>query len=101
MKELDLQTREEQLDFQRSMHELELQARRAEIHRRNGGHLAILFLGMIIVRALAAAWVYRDTQQHSASGLWIAIVLVGGLLALIAYVVSRLGSMQQARTAPA
>jgi len=109
MKELDLKAREAELEFQHRMHELELEARRAEIERfrdhprggRNGGAFAILLLGMIVVRALATVWAYRDIQQYKASGLWIAIVLVGGLLALIAYLLARLGNMQQARTGAA
>jgi len=108
MKELDLEAKQAQLDFQRRMHELELEARRAEIQRsqnpaggRDGGPLAVLLLGMLVVRALATVWVYRDIQQYKASGLWIAIVLVGGLLALIAYILARLGNLQQARTGPA
>ncbi|MBE0534276.1 MAG: hypothetical protein IH624_01305 [Phycisphaerae bacterium] len=109
LKQLDLEARQAELEFQRRMHGLELEARRAEIERlrtapgrgQNGGALAILILGMIVVRALSTIWVYRDIEQYKASGLWIAIVLVGGLLALIAYVLVRLGNLQQARTGPA
>ena len=112
LKELDLEAKQAELEFQRCMHELELDARRAEIERLRypmygagrqcGRGLAVLLLGMIAVRALATVWVYRDLQQdRTVSGLWIPLVLIGGLLALVAYVLTRLGNLQRAQTGPA
>jgi len=109
-RELDIEAREAELDFQRQMHELELKARAAQIERqwkgtyyhkrRCGGALGLIGLIMIIVRVLATIWVCRDLQQRQAgSGLWIPIVLLGGLFGLLVYAVIRLGDMRQTQTA--
>jgi len=112
MRELDLKAKEAEVEFQRQMHQLDLEARRAEIARLRrpvygvgrqcGGGVAVFLLGMIAIRAMATVWVYRDLQQNrTASGLWIPLVLVGGLPALIAYLLARLATPQPPRTAPA
>ncbi len=109
-KELDIEAHEAKLDFERQMHELELEERRAEIarqqrgpyhHRQKRGSVVCLIgLIMIIVRVLATIWVCRDLQQRkTGSGLWIPIVLLGGLFGLLVYAVIRLGDMQQTQTA--
>ena len=112
LKELDLQAHEAKLDFERQMHELELEARRTEIqrqqrgpyHRRKkcGGAAGLIGLIMIIIRVLVTIWVSRDLQQRkTGSGLWIPIVLLGGLFGLLVYAVIRLGDTQQTQTAAA
>jgi Flp pilus assembly protein TadB len=106
LKELDLEAREAELGVERQMHELELEARRAEIERsqrgpyrhrkKHGGFACLIVLIMIIIRALTTIWVYGDLQRRkTGSGLWIPIVLLGGLLGLLVYAVIRLGDMRQ------
>lgn len=110
MKEMDLQAHEANMDFERQMRELELDARRTEIqrqqrgpyhHRQKGGGVAgLIGLIMLIIRILAVIWVCRDLQQRkTGSGLWIPIVLLGGLFGLLVYAVIRLGDMRQTQTA--
>ncbi len=112
LKELDIQAQEAKLDFERQMHELELEARRTQIQRQQrgpyhhrkkcGGAAGLIGLIMIIIRVLATIWVCRDLQQRkTGSGLWIPIVLLGGLLGLLVYAVIRLGDMRQTQTAAA
>ena len=112
LSELDIEAHETKLDFERQIHELELKARAAQIERqqpgpyhhrpKHGGIAGLIGLIMIIVRVLATIWVSRDLQQRkTGSGLWIPIVLVGGLLGLLVYAVVRLGDMRQTQTAAA
>ncbi len=109
-RELDIEAQDVQLDFERQMHELELQERRAQIERqqrgpyhhrqKRGSVVCLIGLIMIIVRVLATIWVCRDLQQRkTGSGLWIPIVLLGGLFGLLVYAVIRLGDMRQTQTA--
>lgn len=106
LKELDLEAREAELGVERQMHELELEARRAQIERsqrgpdrhkkKPAGVIGLIGLIMIIVRVLATIWVFGDLQRRkTGSGLWIPIVLLGGLLGLLVYAVIRLGDMRQ------
>ncbi len=47
---------------------------------------------LVIINILAAIWVYGDMQgRPSASWIWVALVLLGGLCATIAYGVIRIG----------
>ena len=106
LKELDIEARKAELDAEGQMRELELQERRAQTqrpqrgpyhHKKKGGGFACLIgLIMIIVRVLATVWVCGDLQRRkTGSGLWIPIVLLGGLFGLLVYAVIRLGDMQQ------
>jgi hypothetical protein len=110
LKELDIEAREAELGVERQMHELELEERRAHIQRqqpgpyhhrkKHGGAACLILLIMIIVRILATIWVCGDLQRRkTGSGLWIPIVLLGGLFGLGVYAVIRLGDMQQTQTA--
>ncbi len=110
LKELDIEAHEARLEVEKQMQELELQERRAEIERqqrgpdhhrqKRGGLAGLIGLIMIIIRILATIWVCRDLQQRkTASGLWIPIVLLGGLFGLLVYAVIRLGDMRQTQTA--
>ncbi|RKY08722.1 MAG: hypothetical protein DRP66_03945 [Planctomycetota bacterium] len=111
LKELDIEARQAELAVERQMHELELEERRAQIRRqhpgpyhhrkKHGGAACLIVLIMIIVvRILATIWVCGDLQRRkTGSGLWIPIVLLGGLFGLGVYAVIRLGDMQQTQTA--
>ncbi len=105
-KELGIEAQDVQLDFERQMHELELEERRAQIgwpqrgpyhHKKDhGGVMCLIVLIMIIVRILATIWVCGDLQRRrTGSGLWIPIVLLAGLFGLLVYAVTRIGDMPQ------
>ncbi len=104
--ELDIEAQDVRLDFERQMHELELEERRAQIQRpqrgsyhhrkKHGGFACLIGLVMIIVRILATIWVSGDLQRRrTGSGLWIPIVLLGGLFGLLVYAVIRVGDIMQ------
>ncbi len=105
MRELKLQEHEAKLEFQRRMEELELRAREQQLDRENkreGGGLAVLLLGCLIVRILVAVWIYQDMRQRNAgSGMWIILGLLGGLLAALVYAIVRLGDTNKEKTATA
>ena len=93
------------LDFQRQMHERELQEQRAQAegHRpwEHRGHPGgAIFLGIcLIVHILLTVWVYQDMHQRNAgSGLWIPIVLLSGFFGALLYALARLGDMRQQGT---
>jgi hypothetical protein len=104
-RELKLQEHEAKVDFQRRMGELELRAREQQLDRENepeGGGLAVLLLGCLIVRILVAVWIYQDIRQRGAgSGIWIVLGLLGGLLGALVYAVVRLGDTRKETTATA
>ncbi|MBN2128076.1 MAG: hypothetical protein JW741_01210 [Sedimentisphaerales bacterium] len=94
--QLELEARERRADYESQMAQLELEARRAEINaahgEREGGPLALLLIGCLVVRVLVAVWIYQDIRLRNAgSGLWIVLGLLGGLLAALVYAVVRLG----------
>ena len=75
--------------------------RRGPYHHghKHGGFACMIGLIMITIRVLATIWVCGDLQRRkTASGLWIPIVILGGLLGLLVYAVIRLGDMPQTQT---
>ena len=98
--QLDIEAAEAELDFQRQMHELELEQRRAKMgHRSHKPGKGIFLLLWLVVHALATVWVYKDLHERkTGSGLWIPIVLIGGLLGLLVYAVVRLSDIVQTKT---
>jgi len=55
-----------------------------------GGLLVLVPLLWFIIGILLCVWVYRDAQKRGMSGiLWLIIVLIGGLLGLIIYLIVR------------
>ena len=101
--ELEIAAAESEMDFQRQMHEVELEQRRAKIahpsHRDHKGGKGIFLLLWLVVHALATVWVYKDLHERkTGSGLWIPIVLIGGLLGLLVYAVIRLSDIVQAKS---
>ena len=105
-RELEIEAQDVQLDFEREMHGLELQERRAQIQRpqrasyhhkkKQGGFACLIVLVMIIVRILATIWVCGDlSRRKTGSGLWIPIVLLAGLFGLLVYAVVRIGDTPQ------
>jgi len=97
-REMELEQREAEMDFQRRMQDLELEERQIEVDRlreghehRPGKHHPFLLL-VIIVHILVAIWVYQDIRKRNAgSGIWIVIALLAGLLGVLVYAVVRLG----------
>ena len=105
-KELGIEAQDVRLDFEREMHELELEERRAQIQRpqrgpyhhkkKHGGFVCLIVLIGIIVRILATIWLCGDlSRRKTGSRLWIPIVILGGLFALLVYAVIRLGDKPQ------
>jgi len=105
MRQLDIEAREAELDFQRQMHDVELARHRAMLGRHGGreGVKGLILVLMILVHALATVWVYKDMQDRKkGSGLWIPIVLIGGLVGLLTYGVIRTAEACEAmKTTPA
>lgn len=109
-REMELQQLDTKMAMEREMQNLELEQRRMELERARedldvddddddddcGGGLALLLLICVIVRILAAIWVYTDIRQlNRGSGIWIVIVLLAGLLGALVYAVVRLGDSRQ------
>jgi hypothetical protein len=105
MRELKLQEHEAKLEFQRRMEELELRAKEQQLERENrpeGGGLAILLLGCLVVHILVAVWIYQDSRQRGVgSGIWIILGLLGGLLAALVYAIVRLGDISREKVVAA
>jgi hypothetical protein len=54
------------------------------------GALCALVIGLWVVFLIIAIWVYRDAESRGMSGvLWLLVVLVGGIIGLIVYLVVR------------
>ena len=108
-RDMELQQLEAKMGMEREMQNLELEQRRMELERARedhdyeddddddgGGALGLLVFICVIVRILAAIWVYMDIRQlNRGSGIWIVIVLLAGLLGLLVYAVVRLGDNRQ------
>jgi len=103
--EMDLKARESEMQFQGEMREIELDERRAELERskkqhgiqnhHNGACGPLLLVFCAAVHILLTVWVYRDMHKRNAgSGLWIAIVLLTGILGALLYALVRRGDMQ-------
>ena len=85
------------------MREIELDERRQEVeHRghRGGGLPKICRFCLIlcaVVHLLLTVWVYQDMRDRDASnGLWLAIVLLTGLLGTAVYALVRIGDINAA-----
>ncbi len=96
--QLQLEGRRAEMEFEREMREVELQKARASLKRPYKGHkgkgagcIGAFFLLMAVINVLLTIWVYQDVRaRKTASGLWILIVLLGGIPAMIAYALVRL-----------
>ena len=102
--ELDFETehRLRELDIERQ--ELDLQYMQQDIqYDRELADLVSLFLLLALaVRILLAVWIHLDCRKRqTGSGLWIFIILLGGVLAAIAYGVVRMGDLRAAPPAKA
>ncbi|MBC8217741.1 MAG: hypothetical protein H8E73_04695 [Planctomycetes bacterium] len=106
--QLEMAKRESELKFHEEMQRLEIEKLRVEIEhgkRSLGRHkpgchpiLGLCLVACLIVRILAAVWVYRDAHQRNAgSGTWVAITLLAGLFGVLTYAVVRLGDKNNAR----
>jgi len=94
-RQMELEQRDAEMGFQRSMHELELEKHKIGLERMRRGHKhkkhPLLFL-VVVVHILVAVWVYQDIRKRNAgSGIWIVIALLAGLLGVLVYAVVRLG----------
>jgi len=104
-REMELQRLEAKMGMEREMQNIELEQRRMEMERAlddddenddGEGALGLILVICVIVRILAAIWVYMDIRQlNRGSGIWIVIVLLAGLLGALVYAVVRLGDNRQ------
>jgi len=101
-RQMELQRLEVKMNAEREMQNMELEQRRMEMERAleddddddddGEGALGLILVICVIVRILAAIWVYMDIRQlNRGSGIWIVIVLLAGLLGALVYAVVRLG----------
>lgn len=124
MHEMELEEREIELEARRAERELDLERQQLELDRMRGemdrpprdrcgkhpcgkrpcGHHkgappggCLLLLGICIaVHILLAVWVFGDIRKRkTGSGIWIAIVLLTGLLGVIPYAIVRLGDREE------
>jgi hypothetical protein len=96
--QMELEQRDAEMGFQRSMQELELEERKIELERMRRGHKHRpckkhpFLLLVIIINILVAVWVYQDIRKrNTGSGIWIVIALLAGLLGVLVYAVVRIG----------
>ncbi|MCK5565614.1 MAG: hypothetical protein KAJ07_10250 [Planctomycetes bacterium] len=113
-RELELHAYEMELDFERQHRELELHKMRGEVEGRNRAQMkekfrhgmskhhgrnkgcGVFILIAIVVNVLLAVWTYKDIREKTnASGIWIVVVLLTGLLGAIVYAIVRLGDLKQ------
>ena len=63
-------------------------------HDKKG--FCVLFLLMILImHIILSIWVYKDTKQRDASGLWIIITLLSGFLGAFLYALVRIGDSKK------
>ena len=101
-KELDFETdrRLRELDIDRQVLDLEHMEQDIRYDRELADLVTLFLLLSFTVRILLAVWVHLDCRKRqTGSGLWIFIILLGGVLAAIAYGVVRMGDIRG--TAPA
>lgn len=96
--QLEIEAQEAELNFQRQMRDLELEARRADIEREIGaqsgdnGAGGIVILVWLVLNILLATWVFQDIRiRNTGSGLWIVITLIAGIFGALVYALVRLG----------
>ncbi len=116
MREMDLEEREMDLDQRRAEMKFEHQARMQKLaaaRERGGhgdggrpgwkggkgklplGHLRVLCPLIAMIHVLLAVWAYQDLQKRkTGSGIWIVLLLLGGIPAAIAYGIVRIPEMR-------
>jgi|GEM_PF-3540359 len=110
---LQLEMKRQELDFETERRLLELEVERQEHELQNIYHdrddeeewfelIGLFLIISLTLRILLAVWVHLDSRKRqTGSGLWIFIILLGGLLATIAYGIMRLGDLKAASPAEA
>jgi len=110
-RQLAVEERESELEFERQMRQLELMERKADIkgdeedyghkkfedyHRLNGRAACGIFMGLtLVLHVLLAIWVYQDIRKRNAgSGLWIVIAIISGFFGVLLYAIVRLGDIR-------
>jgi hypothetical protein len=109
-KQMDLEARESETDFQHQMRQLKLEQCRMKLHPQRAGdkhkkswkhkdkdNAAPLLIIIAIVHILTAVWVFQDIRKRGVgSGIWIVLALLTGLLGTLVYAIVRLGNTPQA-----
>ena len=108
---LQLEMKRQELDFETERRLRELEVERQELELQNMYHdrdddeewlelIGLLLIISLTLRILLAVWVHLDCRKRQiGSGLWIFIILLGGLLATIAYGIMRIGDLRAASPA--
>ena len=108
---LQLEMKRQELDFESERRLRELEVERQELELQNMYHdrddeeewfelIGLLLIISLTLRILLAVWVHLDCRKRqTGSGLWIFIILLGGLLATIAYGIMRMGDLRAASPA--
>ena len=108
-RQMDLEEREMELNFQRDMRHLDLEERQLTLdykrsHLKKKAHYKkrwrkkmCFFLTLcLIVHILLTVWVYQDIRRRSSgSGLWIVITLLTGFFGALLYLLARLGDKKE------
>jgi hypothetical protein len=104
-RQMELEQRDAEMGFQRSMQELELEKHKIELERMRRGHKHRpckkhpFLLLVLIVHILVTVWVYQDIRKRNAgSGIWIVIALLAGLLGVLVYAIVRIGDNDKKKT---
>jgi len=112
VRRLQLQMEAEETEFKvsQAMRGLELEKKKIEVENMRKGPMkagmkghddggkAVFLIGCIIVHILLTIWVYRDIKERGkGSGIWVAIVLLSGILGTIPYAIVRLGDIRETK----
>jgi hypothetical protein len=95
---LELKAQEAEFEHQQNLRELELEERRIEIDRMQGGRRwahkphggGFLFLVIVVTNILLTVWVCKDmSEQKIGRALWVPITLLAGVFGAIVYAIVR------------
>ena len=106
--ERQMESEEAEFKFEQAMRGLELEKRQIEVENmrtgagwkkhRDAGGKGVFILGIVVVHILLTIWVYRDIKERGkGSGIWVAVVLLAGILGTIPYAIVRLGDVREAK----
>ena len=103
-----MEAEDAEFKFEEAMRGLELEKRQIEVENmrkgagwkkgRDDGGKGVFLLAIIVVHILLTIWVYRDIKERGkGSGIWVAVVLLAGILGTIPYAIVRLGDVREAK----
>jgi hypothetical protein len=106
-----MEAEEKEFKIDQAMRGLELEKKRIEVENmRKGpkeagwkkhhyeGAKGAFILGIVVVHILLTLWVYGDIKERGkGSVIWVAVVLLAGILGTIPYTIVRLGDVREAK----